>query len=103
VAAALQRCAPAEALVARYGGEEFACLLPGADVVQARALAEALRAEVAAQSVRLPGVEVPQTLTISAGVASLSLEAPADAQRLLRAADLALYAAKGAGRNCVRG
>jgi diguanylate cyclase (GGDEF)-like protein len=103
VAQAMREAAPPGALVARYGGEEFACLLPLTKLEQARDLAEDMRAAVEACRVALPGVEAFNRVTISAGVASQIIEAPSDAHRLLREADIALYQAKRDGRNCIRG
>jgi len=103
VARVLREVAPSGALVARYGGEEFACLLPGCDAPQARALAERIRAAVAECEVAVPGEETRNRVTISAGVATQTLATAADAHHLLRSADVALYQAKRDGRNCVRG
>jgi diguanylate cyclase (GGDEF)-like protein len=103
VANMMQACAPPGALVARYGGEEFACLVPDADISQARALAEKIRVAVETCNVPLPGATSANRVTISAGVASRTIASAADAHSLLRDADIALYQAKGAGRNCVRG
>ncbi len=103
VANMMQACAPPAALVARYGGEEFACLVPDADISQARALAEKIRVAVETCNVPLPGAADANRVTISAGVASRTIVSAADAHSLLRDADIALYQAKGAGRNCVRG
>lgn len=89
-------------LVARYGGEEFACLLPGAALADAVAVAERMRAEVAAQTVAVPGTADLTSLTISAGVASRTLSSNVQVHALLRDADAALYVAKREGRNCVR-
>jgi diguanylate cyclase (GGDEF)-like protein len=102
VADAMRDCAPADALVARYGGEEFACLLPGCDITMGVALAECIRAEVAARSVPVPGSSQSNRVTISAGVASLVIRGTHDADRLLREADAALYRAKRDGRDRVR-
>lgn len=102
VAHTLRNHAPAQALVARYGGEEFACLLPGADARQALALAERIRAAVAACPIPVPATLLCNQVTISAGVASALVCDPASAQQLLRAADMALYRAKRDGRNRVR-
>lgn len=78
----------------RYGGEEFVMLLPGADAAGAKATAERLRIAVA-QS-RPAGVEV----TMSFGVA-VEDRPDTDLDRLLSAADTALYQAKAEGRNLV--
>jgi diguanylate cyclase (GGDEF)-like protein len=81
-------------VVARLGGDEFALLLPETDVRGARAMAERVRAAVAA---------LPQPpsygVTVSAGVADLRQAGSADA--LIRCADRALYGAKARGRNHV--
>ncbi len=77
-------------LSARYGGEEFAVLLPACDGPEAVAVADRLRAGLAA------GAPVP--ITASAGVATLGAGAPTP-EALVGAADGALYEAKGAGRD----
>jgi diguanylate cyclase (GGDEF)-like protein len=102
VAAAMLDCTPRAALVARYGGEEFACLLPGTGLAGACDIAERIRASVQERAIPLAGVDGENRVTISAGVAECAIAAPADAHRLLRDADAALYLAKAAGRNCVR-
>jgi diguanylate cyclase len=81
-------------VVGRLGGEEFAVLLDGAGVEGAAAYAEDLRRALAE-----PGACVP-TFTVSVGVAALQDGEPT-AERMLVAADRALYAAKAAGRDRV--
>jgi diguanylate cyclase (GGDEF)-like protein len=81
--------------VARVGGEEFAVLLPGHDLAQARALAEQIRAAVAA--LEIPTDKEPVRVTVSLGVASLTPEM--SAQGLFTLADARLYQAKAAGRD----
>ncbi len=80
---------------ARYGGEEFVVVLPLTDAEGAIVLAERLRAAV--EKTDWPKREV----TVSLGAATL-LPAMPDEDTLVSAADQALYAAKAAGRNCVR-
>jgi diguanylate cyclase (GGDEF)-like protein len=77
----------------RVGGEEFALVLPGADEAAAAAVAERVRAGIEAS----PPPAGP--LTVSLGVAAARDGGGAD--RLVRDADLRLYAAKEAGRNRV--
>ena len=101
VASVMRACAPPGALLARYGGEEFACLLPDADLDAGIALAERFRRAIAAFDVPVPGSDLTQRVTISAGVASALLRDANDAHHLLRDADKALYQAKGDGRNRV--
>ncbi|MDE2307387.1 MAG: diguanylate cyclase [Xanthomonadaceae bacterium] len=101
VADTIGEYAPDDAVVARYGGEEFACLLFDGDASSAFAVAERIRAGVAERLLQAPG-STTRAITISAGVACGRLDADADSQQLLRAADDALYEAKRSGRNCVR-
>jgi diguanylate cyclase (GGDEF)-like protein len=91
-------------LVGRFGGEEFVVLLPDAEPAIARAVAQRVRhavADLAVPTVGTDGREHLLTgLTVSIGVATTSrfgYELP----DLLVAADSALLAAKGYGRNLV--
>jgi diguanylate cyclase (GGDEF)-like protein len=87
-------------LVARYGGEEFAVILPGADRAAALEAAEKLRAAVTAGAIP-HGASSTGQVTISVGVAIWQDDAR-EADALIDCADAALYAAKRAGRDCVR-
>jgi diguanylate cyclase (GGDEF)-like protein len=80
--------------VGRNGGEEFLALLPDTGLEGAAEVAESLRKRI--EQIRVP--EVERAITTSVGVAVLPDHA-SDAEGLLRMADRALYAAKGAGRN----
>ena len=84
---------------ARYSGEEFALLLPGMDLQGAAALAEEIRAEIAAHVVTFE--EHTISMTISLGVAQAD-EDTRIADDLIRPAVQKLYDAKRDGRNCVR-
>jgi diguanylate cyclase (GGDEF)-like protein len=92
-------------VAARYGGEEFVVLLPDTNVEAAEHLAERIRREIAASPIDLPaGGSV--TITASIGIAEVS--PPPDAEdlktlgdSLIARADVALYAAKSAGRDRV--
>lgn len=81
--------------VARIGGEEFAIVL--ADTPSSSALRLAERLRQAMSNDNSTGI----AYTASFGVACLQ-SADKDPEALLHAADRALYAAKAAGRNCVR-
>ncbi|HKO54497.1 MAG TPA: diguanylate cyclase [Thermoanaerobaculia bacterium] len=81
-------------VVARYGGEEFALLLPITDAASAAVVAERLRHLV--ERLQIHGV------TASFGVASMVPDRLSEPASLVARADRALYAAKRAGRNCVR-
>ena len=84
--------------VYRIGGEEFLVLCDG-PARNAAQLAERLRRAIEETTITCQTTSL--SVTISAGVAGKhdDMMSPAD---LLRAADRALYAAKAAGRNCVR-
>ncbi len=103
VARAMRRALPIEAHLARHGGEEFVAIMAGADPDTAAALAESLR-----RAVRQLGVAHAYTgdrnahVTISVGAACGPIQHEGDFDRLLDAADRALYAAKGDGRNSWR-
>ena len=89
----------ADDVLARYGGEEFAVLLPNSGPEEAQRCAENLRA--AAARLALPHRGSPTgVLTISIGGACVT-PAMATALALVAAADGALYAAKGGGRDRV--
>ena len=94
VARALRGGLRKEDAVGRLGGEEFLALLPDTGPSAAMRAAERLRAAVAA-------ADGPEPVTASVGWATL--EPGEDADDLVRRADDALYEAKAAGRNCVRG
>ncbi len=87
-------------LFARVGGEEFGVLCPGSSFAQARALAERMRAAVAEAQCTFDNVHIP--VTISLGVAERDPGGAESAEALFERADSQLYAAKAAGRNCVR-
>jgi diguanylate cyclase (GGDEF)-like protein len=82
--------------IGRYGGEEFAVILPGADGMEAKTVAERLRHAVAAVTPDWAPNAAP--LTLSGGIAFAPAER-SDFSQLLARADQALYRAKNAGRN----
>lgn len=83
-------------VVARYGGEELMIILPGCSLEGAQIKAEGLRA-------RIEGLSDAHGVPISAsfGIATVpeTSTSPAD---VVPMADAALYAAKQAGKNCIR-
>jgi len=86
-------------LIARYGGEEFACILSETGVSGARKVAERFQASLAERDLPHPNSSVSPHVTLSIGVATLVPTLDSHAPALIEAADRALYAAKGAGRN----
>ncbi|MDW8469044.1 MAG: GGDEF domain-containing protein [Burkholderiales bacterium] len=101
----------------RYGGEEFAVLFPGRTLEEALPHLEAIRAEIERyrmavrgedrpkdekEGSRLRGARAPEkvlSVTVSIGAADAS--AGRKPERVLKAADEALYRAKQSGRNRV--
>jgi len=79
----------------RLGGDEFALLLPGRDDEQGRAIAQQAVERLASDEYGHGG-----TVGFSVGVATYPQHAP-DCSELVRVADMALYWAKGAGKNRV--
>ncbi|MBV1787617.1 diguanylate cyclase [Marinobacterium sp. D7] len=89
-------------LVARYGGEEFILILPDTDPEGGTLLAEKIRRGVEGRAITHAHSSVGQVVTVSIGVATAVPETKGGAERLLRAADIALYQAKRSGRNRVQ-
>lgn len=85
-------------VVARWGGEEFLVLLPGTP--QVRALEVAARIKEALHATRFeqrPQVRITASFGVAERIKGESLES------WVARADKALYAAKEAGRDCIRG
>jgi diguanylate cyclase (GGDEF)-like protein len=97
VAAHLSGSLRASDSVGRCGGEEFALLLDGSSEIEACALTERLREEFSRFEHDVGGGMV--RVTFSAGIAMLRPGMSLEQWR--STADLALYAAKEGGRNCV--
>jgi diguanylate cyclase (GGDEF)-like protein/putative nucleotidyltransferase with HDIG domain len=83
-------------VLARYGGDEFVVLMPETRATDGRILLERIRAKV--QQIRL---DQDMSLSMSCGIAESDVDHP-NPREVMRRADLALYDAKNAGRNCVR-
>jgi diguanylate cyclase (GGDEF)-like protein len=96
IASGIRESVRAEDIAARYGGDEFAVILPDANRLAGRLVADRICAKVAAL------VDGPIPGTVSVGVAAVSVSASSAAEaQLFVAADRALYIAKGRGGNCV--
>lgn len=86
-------------IAGRLGGEEFAVLLPGVTGTQAMQAAERLRLVFADSEVPVAGGK-SLSFTVSIGV-TCRLKQDQSFDAMLKRGDIALYAAKNAGRNCV--
>ncbi len=99
VAQRLRQCTPPGGVVARMGGDEFTLMLPAAPIEpEARRVGEALL-KALADAFDVAGERVYVSASVGASLA------PRDGQEieaLFKHADLALYDAKGAGRNRMR-
>jgi two-component system cell cycle response regulator len=87
-------------ILARYGGEEIVMVVPGAELPDARAIAERIRERIEATPFAIEGGTRDIGVTVSVGV---SVRRPTDSSPadLLKRADTALYRAKSSGRNRV--
>jgi diguanylate cyclase (GGDEF)-like protein len=85
--------------VARFGGEEFVVLLREVSEHDAHELAERIRVLIAESRTKVDDREL--AVTVSIGCAAIT-EHDRDVEELIERADRALYAAKAAGRNCIR-
>lgn len=89
-------------VLSRFGGEEFILILPGSTLASAEKLLSRIKNSIAEVRYKLDNQRFV-TVTVSIGVAAnmdggMRFERPED---LIEAADLALYAAKQAGRNAI--
>ena len=84
-------------ILSRYGGDEFVLLLPETKAADATILLERVRNK--AQQIYL---EQGMALSVSCGIAESLPETKEEPGDVMRRADLALYEAKNAGRNCVK-
>lgn len=94
IARALRNACPPDALIARIGGEEFAIAMATTAPTTPNAILDALRRE-----------PMPYDLTVTASIGHCTgpLASESDWKRMYRCADKALFDAKAAGRDRVRG
>ncbi|MBW3577267.1 MAG: diguanylate cyclase [Actinobacteria bacterium] len=96
VAAHLQALSREYDVVGRLSGDEFVVLCPEADVVGARAVAERIRAGLAAEPFRMGTAEAPVAVTASVGLAMFPDDSD-DLDQLLVEAELAASYARSQG------
>lgn len=83
----------------RYGGEEFAVIVPGYSREAGRIVADRIRQAVLNAGIRHESAGSEAVVTISVGMATLTMEGCTSEYKWLQAADQALYQAKKRGRN----
>jgi two-component system cell cycle response regulator len=86
--------------VGRYGGEEFLVVLNNCNPAFGLARAEEIRKAISQKPI--PSSSGPVPVTMSLGLLLSQEWSDRPVEELLQEADAALYAAKAAGRNCVR-
>ena len=86
--------------VGRYGGEEFLVVLNNCNPAFAFARAEEIRKAIALKPVQISAGQV--SVTMSLGLLLSHEWGVQPVEELLQGADTSLYAAKEAGRNCVK-
>ncbi len=84
--------------ICRYGGEEFLIILSDTDLKEADEVAERVRGRIKRDAIHSRKASIE--LTLSLGLAQARADDSVD--NLIDRADAALYAAKAAGRDCVR-
>jgi diguanylate cyclase (GGDEF)-like protein len=84
--------------IGRYGGEEFLFVLRNNDIDEGKDVSERVLVRINADAVH--GGDADMWVSLSLGIAQ-ARECD-DVDTLIHRADEALYAAKRAGRNCVR-
>ncbi len=85
---------------ARFGGEEFVIIMPGSSSDNARRIAERIREHIEAYR---PSDRVLGALRVTVSIGLAVSWSGSTASQLLERADRALYTAKHAGKNCIRG
>ncbi len=98
IAARIRRAVREFDAVGRYGGEEFLVVLSNCNIEAAKIVCERIRAFVADEQIPTPAGRLAATVSI--GLAACG-PARDTVERIIGAADAALYRAKGNGRNRV--
>ena len=89
-------------MAARYGGEEFAVILPNTDQKGIKEVAERLRQEIKDLELEHKESPISEYVTVSIGAVCAKPCQQAEPDKIVQAADKALYLAKEAGRDQVK-
>ena len=83
--------------IGRYGGDELLLILPGLGRQDAKNIAERLRQSVCAEKIQTEAGAL--NITVSLGVSIFDTASRPSTKKMIEESDLALYVAKGRGRN----
>lgn len=97
IAEVLKKNTRASDIIARYGGDEFVIILDNAPLKSGVTVAQKIMNYLGATPLEIPGA----SLTISMSIGVSEFESHMTYQRFLKQADLALYKAKGRGKNMI--
>lgn len=95
----LQHNVRTDDVVCRLGGDEFLIICPNTDRDGALLVAQQLRERIATLRIEVPGGFWMGSLSVGVGAKTALMKGPED---LIKLADRGVYAAKDAGKNCVR-
>jgi len=85
--------------IGRYGGDELLLILPGLGRQDAKNIAERLRQSICAEKIHTEAGAL--NITVSLGVSIFDTASRPSTKKMIEESDLALYVAKGRGRNIV--
>ena len=88
-------------VLARYGGDEFVVLVNERTESGLKTIGENLRTAVESAKIVHEGERIPMTISVGAAIALPGRNETGVQERLMAAADAAMYQSKQNGRNCV--
>jgi diguanylate cyclase (GGDEF)-like protein len=86
-------------IVCRLGGDEFLIICPRTDKEGLLYIAEWMHAQIAELTIPVPGGAWRGSISVGIAVKTSAMKEP---EELIKAADNGVYAAKKAGKNCVK-
>jgi len=86
-------------IACRLGGDEFLIICPHTSQSGAKRIADLVHAEISALTVPIAGENWQRSISIGVAARNAGMQTP---EELIKAADKGVYAAKEAGKNCVR-
>jgi diguanylate cyclase (GGDEF)-like protein len=99
VAKAINAAVRQKDIVARYGGEEFIVVLPETDVDVAMQIAARMLDQIKEYNIPHDRSQISDRVSLSCGIASVTIAPDSSPANLIAMADKALYQAKNLGRN----